>query len=137
MSNIIINQGEIKVQLDTTNKGKITFKELGLSADDLLLEAGLLRLVFDFGSIEKEHFFKVPTIEIAYSEAIAETHWQCDYNGQTILDKTDHFGKSTVVLLDRSKLDALEHRHENTLVLHAEFPVAVQLLSEGSFIHIF
>lgn len=137
MSNIELNQGEIKVQLSAAEKGKISLEALGLKDENLLLEGGLLRLVVEFGAIETAHFYQVPTIEIAYKESVAETHWQCDYNGETILDKTDHFGKSTVILISRKKLDALEHRHENTLVLHAEFPSEVNLIASESFIHFF
>jgi len=134
---IELNQGEIKIELNATSKGKITFKELGLSDDDLVLDNGLLRLVFDITQITANHFFKMPTVEISYKEEVGETHWQCDYNGDTILDKMDHHGHSTVILMNRKKLDELEHRHENRLVIHAEFPQKVHLSSEGSYINIF
>jgi len=134
---IELNQGEIKIELNATSKGKITFKELGLKDEDLNLKSGLLRLVFDITEITANHFFKMPTIEVSYKEEVGETHWQCEYNGETILDKMDHHGHSTVVLMNRKKLDALEHRHENQLILHAEFPQAVHLVAEGSYINIF
>lgn len=134
---IELNQGEIKIELNATSKGKITFKDLGLTDDDLVMESGLLRLVFEIKEISANHFFKMPTIEVAYKEEVGETHWQCDYNNETILDKMDHHGHSTVILLSRKKLDELEHRHENTLVLHAEFPQKVHLKAADSYINIF
>jgi hypothetical protein len=94
-------------------------------------------LVFDMEGIDEPSYFAVPTLEIAYSEKCAETHWQCDFNEQTILDKTDHHGFSTVLLLDRKKMSSLEHHHENQLVVHAEFPESVQLLAENSCFHFF
>jgi hypothetical protein len=94
-------------------------------------------MVFDFEGIGEHHYYKVPTIEIAYKEEVAETHWQCDFNEETILDKTDHHGHSTVVLLDRNKLSKLEHHHENKLILHAEFPATAHLDLDKSYINFF
>lgn len=82
-------------------------------------------------------YFAVPTIEISYLENCAETHWQCDFNGETILDKTDHHGHSTVLLLDRKKISSLEHHHQNSLIIHAEFPEKVHLVAEDSYVNFF
>jgi hypothetical protein len=118
-------------------KGKITFKELGISDDQLVLGGGFLRLLCDMEGVSELDYFAVPTIEIAYKENCAETHWQCDFNGERILDKTDHHGHSTVLLLDRAELSQLEHRRENELIVHAEFPEKVHLVAENSFINFF
>ena len=134
---IELNTGEIKIGLNATSKGKMTFSELGLKDEDLVMENGLLRLVFDITEIRANHFFKMPTVEVSYQEEVAETHWQCEYNGETILDKMDHHGHSTVILLNRKKLDELEHRHENRLIVHAEFPQKVHLKAADSYINIF
>ena len=134
---IEINPGEIVINFNTPVKGQQTFAELGLKDEDLLLESGLLRLVFNMERIADHRFYRVPTIEISYKEEVGETHWQCDFNGETILDKMDHHGHSTVILLNRDKLTKLIHHHENKLVLHAEFPQAVHLLSNYSFINFF
>ncbi len=134
---IDINNGEVKVKFTKPVKGKVTLKDLGLSNDDLNLESGLLRLVFDLEGIGEHHYYQVPTIEIAYKEEVAETHWQCDFNDTTILDKMDHHGHSTVILLNRKTLNELEHRHENTLVVHAEFPQKVHLDVDKSYINLF
>ena len=132
-----INQGEILIKFTSPTTGKINFKELGITDDSIELEGGFLRMAFDFEGIGEHDYFKVPTIEIEYSEEVAETHWQCDFNGETILDKVDHHGHSTVVLLDRNKLSSLEHHHQNKLVLHAEFPQTVHVLTKKSSINFF
>jgi len=132
-----INQGEIKIKFTEAITGKISLKELGIKENSIALENGLLRLVFDMEGIGEHHYFQMPTISMVYDEEVGETHWQCDFNGETIVDKTDHHGHSTVILLNRKKLSELVHRHENTLVLHAEFPKAVHLNTEKSVINFF
>ena len=132
-----LNTGEIFIKFLTPRAGKLTFSDLGLKGSDLELESGLLRLVIDLEGIGEHKYFKVPTIEVAYEESVAETHWQCDFNEETILDKIDHHGKSTVLLLDREKISSLEHHHENKLIIHAEFPQKVHLSAENSYINLF
>ena len=87
--------------------------------------------------IGEHHYFQVPTIEVTYREKVSETHWQCDFNATTILDKTDHHGHSTIILLNRKTIASLEHHHENKLVLHAEFPQGVHLNATESYINFF
>ncbi|HHG86595.1 MAG TPA: hypothetical protein ENJ82_17730 [Bacteroidetes bacterium] len=132
-----INQGEVKVKFSEPVAGKLTFADLGLKDEQLVLKGGLLRLVFDMEGIGEHQYYQVPTIEVAYQEEVSETHWQCDFNKVTILDKMDHHGRSTVMLLNRKKLSELEHHHQNQLVIHAEFPEAVHLSVEGSYINFF
>ena len=134
---IEINQGEVVVKFTSPTTGKVTFEDLGITDDQLVLDGGFLRLKFDMEGIGEHDYFAVPTVEVAYKENCAETHWQCDFNGKTILDKTDHHGHSTVLLMSRNKLSELEHRHENELVVHAEFPEAVQLIASDSYINFF
>lgn len=134
---IELNQGEVKINFSSPTKGKVTFSELGLKNEDLIFEAGLLRLVFDFEGIGEHDYYQVPTVEIAYKEEMTETHWQCDFNEETIIDKTDHHGHSTVILLNRDKLSSLEHHHKNALIVHGEFPEPVHVLAEGSYINFF
>jgi len=95
-----INQGEIKIKFNEVIKGKVSLKELGIEDSTISLESGLLRLVFDMEGIGEHQYFQVPTITIVYNEEVGETHWQCDFNGETIVDKTDHHGHSTVILLN-------------------------------------
>ena len=132
-----LNQGEVKINFSSPTEGKLSFKDLGLKDEDLVFDSGLLRLVFDFEGIGEHHYFKMPTVEIAYAEEMAETHWQCDFNEETILDKTDHHGHSTVILLNRTKLSELEHHHKNALVVHGEFPQGVHINAEDSYINFF
>lgn len=132
-----LNQGEIKIKFSSPVTGKVSFKELGLNDEDLVFNSGLVRIVFDFEGIGEHQYFKVPIIEIAYKENMAETHWQCDFNGKTILDKTDHHGHSSIILLNRNTLSELEHHHENKLILHGEFPQIAHVLAEDSFINFF
>lgn len=134
---VVVNPGEIVVNFKTPTAGKVSFANLGIKAEDLLLSGGFLRIVFDFEGIGEHHYFQVPTIQLSYSETIPETHWQCDFNETTILDKIDHNGNSTVILLNRDTLASLEHHHENKLILHAEFPQVAQLLPEECWINFF
>lgn len=132
-----INQGEVKIKISADSTGKITFAELGLQNEDLILENGLLRLVFDFENLANHKFYQVPTIEVTYNQEVGETHWQCDFNDVTILDKLDHHGSSTVLLLNRKTISGLEHRHENTLIVHAEFPQSISINTSESYIRLF
>ncbi len=132
-----INPGEIKLKFNEPITGKISFNDLGVSEADLFIENGFMRLVIDIEGIGEHHYYQVPTFEISYQENLAQTHWQCDFNEETILDKTDNHGNSTVILLDRKKIESLEHHHENKLILHAEFPEKVHISSNDSYIHLF
>ena len=132
-----INPGEIKINFQTPTSGKISFKELGLTNENLVFDSGLLRLVFDFEGIGEHHYFKMPTVEIAYKANMTETHWQCEFNEETILDKMDHHGHSTVMLLNRNKLSELEHHHKNALIVHGEFPKPATVKAEASYINFF
>ena len=138
MSNVTeINKGEIKVKFTSPTKGKTTFADLGLKTEDLNLESGNLRLVFDMEGIGEHHYYQMPTIEIAYKENMGEIHWQCDFNDQIILDKLDHHGHSSVMLLNRKTISELEHHHQNALVVHGDFPEAVHIIAEDSYINFF
>jgi hypothetical protein len=134
---IDINQGEIKVRFEEPTPGKLTFKDLGLDNEELVVEGGFLRLVFDLEGIGEHDYYHMPTVEIAYKENMSETHWQCDFNETQILDKTDHHGHSTVILMNKKKLEDAEHHHRNKLIVHAEFPQAAHLLAKDSYIHLF
>lgn len=134
---IEVNQGEIVVKFTSPTAGKVSFEGLGITDEQLVLESGFLRLVFDMEGIGEHDYFAVPTVEISYKENCAETHWQCEFNEVTILDKFDHHGNSTIMLLNRKRLSELEHHHENKLVVHAEFPEAVHIKADESFINFF
>jgi hypothetical protein len=132
-----LNPGEIKVKLNAPLVGKTTFTELGLKDEDLVLENGLLRMVFDLEHVGEHNYFHTPTIEVAYQEEVGATHWQCDFNKTTILDKIDNHGRSTVILLNRKSMSDMEQRHKNRLVVHAEFPEKVHLIADESYINMF
>lgn len=134
---IEVNQGEVQVKFNSPTTGKISFVDLGIKDEELVLEGGFLRLVFDLEGIGEHSYFAVPTVEVSYVENVGETHWQCDFNDEKILDKTDHHGNSTILLMDRNKLASLEHHHENKLVVHAEFPQAVHIDTSNSYINLF
>ncbi len=134
---IEINDGEVLVKFNAPTIGKTSFKELGISKDDLSLEGGFMRIAFELGGIGTNDFVAVPTIEVSYEEAMGETHWQCEFNDETLVDKLDHHGRSTIILLRRDRLEKLEQHHENILVLHAEFPSAVHIDVENSFVELF
>lgn len=68
---------------------------------------------------------------------MTDTHWICESNGKTILDKVDHNGEVTVLMLDREVLDCLEQHHKNVLIIHAEFSQPANLIAEKSFINLF
>ena len=137
MSNVELNQGEIKVNLNELSTGKLSFAELGIDNEGNNLDGGLLRLVFDLKGIAEHSYYQVPTIEVFYEENMSETHWVCEFNGKTILDKLDHHGHSTVLLLNRKVLSNLEQHHENVLIVHAEFPQSANLNIKKSYIHFF
>lgn len=132
-----INVGEIKLTLNESHKGKIFLSDLGLSQSDMALDAGLLRFVIEVNNLDQVHFAGVPTVEFSYTEEMGETHWQCDFNGSIVSDKLDHHGHSTVILLNRKNLEALIQRHENTMVIHAEFPKPAVIDPEKSYIALF
>ena len=134
---IEINPGELYIHFTSPTKGRINFADLGFTAENLLFESGFLRIVFDLEGIGKHEYFSVPTIELEYTENMAETHWQCDFNEETILDKSDHHGHATTILMNRAKLVDLEHHHKNKLVVHAEFPEVAHLIPENCYINLF
>lgn len=134
--NVQAGEGEVKVTMSANTSGKRSFKEIGITEDQIKIDGGFLRLAFDFGQFHEENFYAVPTVEIAYDKNVAETHWQCDFNGEMILDKLDNHGNSTVILLNRNKMSEFLHHHNNLLVVHGEFPADVSIDLEKSFIHL-
>jgi hypothetical protein len=134
---IELNQGEVKINFSSPIPGKVSFKDLGLTDKDLVFESGFVRFVFDFEGIKDHDYYKVPLVEVSYKENMAEIHWQCDFNKETILDKTDNHGHSSIMLLSKKRLGELEQHHQNKLVVHGEFPEAVNILAESSYINFF
>lgn len=138
MSEIVeINPGEVQVKFSEAKGGKLTFSDLGLKAEDLFIKGGMLRLVFNMDQIKEHDYYKIPTVEITYDEEVGKTHWQCDFNEETILDKIDNHGHSTILLMDRKKIGELEHHHQNRLIVHGEFPEPVHIDVDKSYINLF
>ncbi len=131
------NAGEVKVVFTAPEAGKYTFEQLGIPPQQLETHGGFLRMNFDFSGIGEHRYYQVPTVEITYNKDVGETHWQCDFNESTILDKMDHHGHSTVLLLNRKKLSAAEHHHQNQLVVHGEFPEDVVISATDSYVRFF
>jgi hypothetical protein len=133
-----LNPGEVKLIVNEAIQGKkIFFKELGLNTAELNLPDGNLRLVIELNNLDENHFGAVPTIHLGYTSQMGETHWQVEYNGAVVLDKKDHHGHSTVLLLNKGKLNELSQRHENNLIIHGDLPSATQLDAESSYLQLF
>lgn len=139
MSNQVeLNPGEVKLIVNEATQGKKLFlKDLGLHTEQLNLSDGNLRMVIEINNLDENHFGAVPTIHLTYTEDLGETLWQCEYNGEVVLDKKDHHGHSTVLLLNKAKLNAISQRHENTLIIHGDLPSATHLNSEESYLLLF
>ncbi len=134
---IEINEGEIKLTINEKHEGKLYLSDLGLKPSDMELESGLLRFVIEIKNAAELKLYAMPTIEFSYTEDMGETHWQSEFNGEVISDKNDHHGHSTVILLNRKKLEALLHRHDNKLVIHAEFPKPAIIDTSKSYLNLF
>jgi hypothetical protein len=133
-----LNPGEVKLILNEAVQGKkVYLKELGLNTSELSLNDGNLRLVIELNNLDENHFGGVPTIHLSYTTEMGETHWQVEFNGAVVLDKKDHHGHSTVMLLNKAKLNELAQRHENTLIVHGDMPLATQLDAETSYLQLF
>lgn len=131
-----INQGEIKIIFNSPIGGKFSFADLGLEKSDLEVAGGNFRLDIELKQFPDHHFYKMPTIELAYLEREGDTLWVVEFNDTNVLEKSDHGGKSTVMLLDRKKLEGLVHHHENRLVIHGDFSQKVHIDPNNSWIHL-
>ena len=84
--------------------GRFSLADLGLKGDDLLVKGGNLRIVIELGQLQGIHFYKMPLFEFSYLSNIHESEWVVEYNGQNVLEKKDHSGRSTVLLLKRQPI---------------------------------
>lgn len=135
-AHVEINQGELKLVFDQAKGGKLSLADFGVREQKLHIDGGNLRIVIELGQFPNHHFFKVPTIEIAYHEKLGETYWQVEYNGEMVVEKTDKSGNATLMLLNRKKLDELTHHHNNTLIIRGDLPAEVTLSSEDTWFNI-
>lgn len=133
-----INPGEIKINIDEPRSGKITFAEIGLTEDQLMIAGGNLRLDIELGqTLQSGHFYQMPTVEFSYKEKIKESSWQIEFNGEVVLDKVDHSGHKTVLFVSRKKLEDKVHHHVNRLIVHGDLAQEIHLSPTESYIHLF
>lgn len=126
MKNLSVSDGQVKITMETPIFDEFTLKDLGLN-ENYKVEGGNLRLKVELGYIKDINFYKMPKIEFNYTEKINESGWIVEFNGTNILEKTDHSGKATVLLLNRKKMNELVQRHENNLIIHGDFSEEVHI----------
>lgn len=134
MSNLQLelSEGQLEIAMNETAFGKFTLKEAGLKEETYNVEGGNLRIKVDLGYIKDVHFYKMPIVELEYTENISTSEWVVEYNGVNILEKKDHSGHKTVLLLNRNKMDQLKQRHENTMLIHGDFSEVVAIKNSSS-----
>lgn len=127
-----LTEGQLEINMKETAMGKFSLAEAGLKDDTYKVEGGNLRIKVDLGYIKDVHFYKMPVIELEYSQNIHESEWIVEFNGTNILEKKDHSGHATILLLNRKKMDELKQRHENILLIHGDFSEVVAIKSSSS-----
>lgn len=130
--NLNVTDGQIKINSENPIVGKFSLKEAGLSTETYKVEGGNLRLKVELGYIQDVNFYKMPVIELHYTDKIKESEWIVEFNGENILEKKDHSGQSTVLLLNRQKMVDFVHRHENNLIIHGDFSEVVEITSNST-----
>lgn len=126
-------EGQLELTMNETAFGKFTLESAGLSEDIYTVKGGNLRLKIDLGYIKDISFYKMPVIEFEYTNNINTSEWIIEFNGTNILEKKDHSGKTTVLLLNRKKMDELKQRHENVVIIHGDFSEEVNIKNTSSF----
>ncbi|WP_233897034.1 hypothetical protein [Tenacibaculum piscium] len=127
-----ITDGELKIVMDTPAFNKFSLKDAGLKEDSYTVEGGNLRLNIALGYIQDYNFYKMPVIELEYENNIHESEWIVEFNGENILEKKDHSGTKTILLLNRNKMNKLVHRHENNLIIHGDFSEKVNIKNSST-----
>lgn len=131
------NRGELRVTFEKSPEGRLSFSDMGMQEEAGDIDSGFIRLAFHMGQIEKDDLYKMPKIEIAYKESIHESHWIAEFNGEVILENTDHSGRKTVLLLNKKKMEDLIHHHQNRLIIHAEFSEEIDIDMDESNVVLF
>lgn len=133
MSNLVLNttDGELKIIMQEASFDKFSLQDAGLKEDSYEVKGGNLRLKIEMGYIQEYNFYKMPIIQLDYENNIHESEWVVEFNGENILEKKDHSGHATVLLLSRKKMLELEHRHENNLVIHGDFSEEVDIKNDS------
>lgn len=133
--NIDKSGGNITVHFQSLPFGKHTLGDLGLEESDLKIDGGNLRLEFAFGDLGGANVYKAPTFVITYDERIGESQWQCELNGELLMDKTDGSGSTTIMTLNRKECQGAMADGSNSLVLRADLPEVVTLSATKSTFH--
>ncbi|AUC86561.1 hypothetical protein CW731_15290 [Polaribacter sp. ALD11] len=128
---VSLTEGQLKITIDKPTFSKFTLKEAGLK-EAYKVEGGNLRVKVALGYIQDTNFYKMPKIEFDYTENIHESNWIVEFNGENILEKNDHSGKATILLLNRKKMKELVQRHENNLLIHGDFSEEVTIKNTSS-----
>ena len=138
MENTIVEfiEGELRIKMETPLVGKFTLKDLGFSDPQLRFEGGHLRILIEMGYLGDLHLYKMPTAEFHYFEKLGEAVWQVEFNEEVILEKVDHSGHSTLLLLNRQKIEPLRHRHTNNVLIHADLPAVVTLKADECWFYL-
>ncbi len=135
MSNLKLSltEGQLKITMENPIFGEFTLEDAGFKEEAYKVEGGNLRLKMDLGAIENHNFFRMPVIQLNYKNNIHESEWIVEFNGENILEKKDHSGHSTVLLLNRNKMEKLKNRHENALIIHGDFSEEVNIKYDSHF----
>lgn len=128
-----VTEGQLEIIMKEAAFGKFTLADAGFTEDSYEVEGGNLRVKIDLGYIKDISFYKMPVLEFEFTDKIHTSEWIIEFNGTNILEKKDHSGKATVLLLNRKKMDELKQRHENTLLIHGDFSEVVRLKNTSSF----
>lgn len=134
MDNLELNLlgGQIRVDMKEAAFDKFSLEDAGMR-DPYEIEGGNLRIKIEMGYIQDYRLYKMPLIELNYTEKIGVSEWIVEFNGTNILEKTDNSGQATILLLNRKKMEELVQRHENTLIIHGDFSEVTHLTSDTFF----
>lgn len=128
--------GEISIEFDTLVSGKHTFSGLGFQDSQLFVAGGNLRFALRFDTLGNGHFCKAPTLVFTYNKPVRDTFWQVEFNRILLLEQYDPSGNTTVLVLDRSRMEPHLKSHNNRLVVHADFNCEFTLVSSDSTVRL-
>jgi hypothetical protein len=131
-----IQPGEIKISFSEPKAGKLSFADLGLTEKTFEAKGGMLRLSVELGQMGSHKLYRTPTVGLAYMSNEGPSDWHVEFNGVNVAEKSDHGGYSTIILLDRKKLESLLHHHVNTLIVHGELGDVAKLDFRMCFVHL-
>lgn len=127
-----LHGGQIRVDMEKPFFDKFSLEDVGVK-DTYEVEGGNLRIKIRMGYIQDYRLYKMPLIELNYTENIGTSEWIVEFNGVNILEKKDHSGQTTVLLLNRKKMEELVQRRENELIIHGDFSEVVSITNDSFF----